>query len=320
MPLKPLLLRLHRWISITFALPLVVVVVTGLILAFEPATESGRPSVPVDEARIQQLLKTADPAGTATSLALRGRDNTLAVGTPRQSAEIDLATGQVKTDGPSTLNALYRWARPVHEHLVYDAGWLVFASTVALIVVSVIGVLMGWPRFRNTLGGWHAGSAWVLLPLVILSPVTGLMLSLGLGNSGGFGGPGGAGSGGRVTLSEAVTMIARQHDIADLAQIRGRGGRLMARVVVGSTPANYTISKAGLQPLQTNWPRSLHEGTWNTVWGPAANAVVALLFIVLIATGGTIWARRTWKQRQIRAKKKSLDRQTGTLSATGTGA
>ena len=309
MLLKPILLRLHRWISFTFALPLLVVVVTGLILAFEPATESGRPSVTVDEARIQQLLKTADPAGTATSLALRGRDDTLAVGTPRQGVEVDLATGEVKSAGPSTLNALYSWARPMHEHLIYDAGWLVFASTVALIVVSVIGVLMGWPRFRNTLGGWHSGSAWVLLPLVILSPVTGLMLSLGLGNSGGFGGPGG-GAGGRVTLSEAVAMIARQHDVADLTQIRGRGGRLMARVVVGSTPVNYTISKAGLQPLQTNWPRSLHEGTWNTVWGPLANAVVAVLFIVLIATGGTIWARRTWKQRQIRAKKKTLDLQT----------
>lgn len=306
MPLKPLLLRLHRWISFTFALPLIVVVVTGLILAFEPATESGRPAVPFDEARLQQLLKTADPAGTATSMALRGRDNTLAVGTPRQSVEVDLATGQVKTGGPSTLSALYRWARPMHEHLIYDAGWLVFASTVALIVVSVIGVLMGWPRFRNTLGGWHAGSAWVLLPLVILSPVTGLMLSLGLGNAGGFAGPGAGAAGGRVTLSEAVTLVARQHDLADLTQIRGRGGRLMARVVVGTTPVNYMISKEGLQPLRTNWSRSLHEGTWNTVWGPLGNVVVSIVFLVLIGTGATIWARRTWKQRQIRARKKSL--------------
>jgi uncharacterized iron-regulated membrane protein len=58
-----------------------------------------------------------------------------------------------------------------------------------------------------------------------------------------------------------------------------------------------------LQPLPTNWPRSLHEGTWNTVWGPLANAVVSVLFVVLIVTGGTIWLRRTLKQRRIRARK-----------------
>ena len=136
------------------------------------------------------------------------------------------------------------------------------------------------------------------------------MLSLGLGNGGGFGG--GAG-GGRATLSEAVTMIARQHDVADLAQIRNRGGRFMARVVVGNTPVTYIVSKAGLQPLPTNWPRSLHEGTWNTVWGPLANAAVSVLFIGLIATGGTIWLRRTLRQRRIRAEKRAL-----ALQASGT--
>jgi uncharacterized iron-regulated membrane protein len=304
MLLKPLLLRFHRWISLTFALPLLVVIATGLILSFEPATETGRPSVPLDEARLQSLIKLADPSGTATSLAIRGRDDTLSVGGRGTTVEIDLATGQVREGGTSTLNALYRWARPMHEHLIGDLGWLVLASTIAMLVISALGVLMGLPRFRNTLGGWHNAGAWLLLPLVILSPATGLMLALGLGNGAGFGGPGG-GAGGRVTLAETVSLVARQHDLADLAQIRGRGGRLLVRVVVGTTPVTYGASKAGLAPLPTNWSRSLHEGTWNTVWGPLANAVVSLLFLMLLGTGGTIWLRRTLKQRRIRAQKRA---------------
>jgi uncharacterized iron-regulated membrane protein len=34
--MKPWFLKLHRWISLLFALPLVVVLGTGLILSFEP--------------------------------------------------------------------------------------------------------------------------------------------------------------------------------------------------------------------------------------------------------------------------------------------
>lgn len=301
MPMKAFLLRFHRWISLTFALPLLGIIVTGLILSFEPATESGRPSVPVDEARLVQMIRANDPSGTANSLAIRGRDDTLVIGQRGGQVAVDLASGAVKTAPPSTLSALYRWARPFHEHLVYDLGWLVTASTIAMLVISVLGVLMGLPRLRNTLGGWHSTGAYVLLPLVILSPLTGLMLAFGLGNGGAP-----PAQSGRVSLPEVVSMVARQHDLADLQSIRSRGPRMMVRVVEGTRPTTYAVSKAGLEPISVNWSRSVHEGTWNTLWGPLANAAVSVLFLGLIATGTTIWLRRTLKQRRIRAEKRSI--------------
>ncbi len=300
---KPILLRLHRWITLVFALPLLVVIATGLILSFEPMTESGRPSTPLTEARLQELIRAHDPQGSATSLTIRGRDDALVLGLPGRSLEIDLASGAARMGEPSTLAALYRWARPVHEHLIFNMGWLVIASTVALLALAVLGVLMGWPRLRNTLGGWHTVSAWGLLPLVILSPLTGLMIVLGLGGS-----PppaGGQSAGGRVPLVEAVTMIARQHDIADLSSIRSRGGRNMARVVIDQRPVTYAVTRAGLLPLGTNWPRALHEGNWHLTWGPLANGLVSVLFLGLLGTGLTIWLRRRLKQRTIRRERRA---------------
>ena len=295
---KAVLLRLHRWITLVFALPLLVVIVTGLILSFEPMTESVKPSVPLTEARLQELMRTHDPQGAATSLAVRGRDDTLVLGVPGRAMEIDLASGALRTAEPSALAGLYRWARPVHERLVFDMGWLVLASTVALLALAALGMLMGWPRLRNTLGGWHTVSAWVLLPLVILSPATGLMIALGLGNSPppAGGGPGG----GRVALVDVVAMVARQHDVADLSSVRTRGGRMMVRVVPGAQPVVYAVGPSGLRPLATNWPRALHEGNWHVVIGPLANGLVSVLFLGLMGTGLTIWLRRRLKQAAIR--------------------
>ncbi len=296
---KPILLRLHRWITFVFALPLFVVIATGLILSFEPMTESRKPATAPTEARLLELIRTHDPQGAAVSLTIRGRDDTLVLGAPGRLMEIDLASGAVRAGEPSTLAALYRWARPVHERLILDMGWVVIASTVALLVLAVLGVLMGWPRLRNTLGGWHTVSAWSLLPLVILSPLTGLMIVMGLGNSPPLQGGGGS----RVPLVEAVAMVARQHDVADLSSIRSRGGRVMARVVIDERPVAYAMTRAGLQPLAANWPRSLHEGNWHLTWGPLANAVVSVLFLALLGTGLTIWLRRTLRLRAVRRTK-----------------
>ena len=37
---KPLLLRLHRWISLIFAIPLAAVIVTGLLLSLPPILQT----------------------------------------------------------------------------------------------------------------------------------------------------------------------------------------------------------------------------------------------------------------------------------------
>ncbi len=95
-----------------------------------------------------------------------------------------------------------------------------------MIVLMLLGVAMGWPRFANTVSGWHKGVAWGLLPLLVLSPLTGLFLAWGIS----FTSPPPAGPrGAPVSMVDAVRKVGEAHDLSNLVWIRGRGGRLLAR-------------------------------------------------------------------------------------------
>ena len=179
---KPWLLRFHRWLSLAFALPLAVVIVTGLLLSLQPVmqTASIAPgSLTLEKA--EALLARYDPQGEARSLRLDSFQNQLSIGGvgPEGSIAVDLANGEV-AGANHWLSELVRASRGVHEHLIFDLEWLVSASTVAMLALIALGVLMGWPRLSNSVSGWHKGTAWVLLPLFALSPLTGLFLVAGL--------------------------------------------------------------------------------------------------------------------------------------------
>lgn len=56
---KPLLLALHRWITLVFALPLLAIIATGLILSFEPLVQvSGISGQAIESGRIVDAGET----------------------------------------------------------------------------------------------------------------------------------------------------------------------------------------------------------------------------------------------------------------------
>jgi uncharacterized iron-regulated membrane protein len=64
--IKLVLLRLHRWTGLVFALPLRFVIAAGLILSFEPIVQvSGIVPQSVDASRVVELIKSHDPEGKA---------------------------------------------------------------------------------------------------------------------------------------------------------------------------------------------------------------------------------------------------------------
>ena len=167
--MKPWILRFHRWTALAFALPLVFVLLTGLILSLEPwlVVRAITPGSITPE-KIEALLREHDPKGQARALAYRSYDGTLTIGAGRTSATVvGVETGEALS-GPSPLAGALLTARRMHETLLIDAGWLVIASTAAMLVLALLGVLMGWPRIANTLQGWHKAMAWGLLPLTVL--------------------------------------------------------------------------------------------------------------------------------------------------------
>ena len=184
----------------------------------------------------------------------------------------------------------------MHETLLLDAGWLVIGSTVAMLVLAVLGVLMGLPRFENTLSGWHKALAWGLLPLIVLSPLTGLFLAAGITFTSP---PGGrcASQGAPLRLAEAVRIVEESHDLSTLVWIRPQGGRLMARLVEGGEYTVYAVTREGTTAMSRNWPRLWHEGNFAGVWSALMNVITSIAMIGLLVTGPLIWLRRRLRTR-----------------------
>jgi uncharacterized iron-regulated membrane protein len=291
---KAILLRLHRWVTLVFALPLAVVIGTGIVLAFEPVagTASIRPGS-LGAPAVEALLDRYDPQGQARGIAIRPYDNTLSINGPaRQSAIVDLSSGEAVADG-FHWSDLFIASRRLHENLMIGAGWIVVASTYAMLVLALLGVLMGWPRIRNTVAGWHKATAWVLLPLIVLSPLTGLFLAHGVT----FTSPGAGPREASMPLKEAVRTVAKDHDLSGLNWIRSLGGRQMARIEEGGAVSTYAVTRGGLVPAGQNWPRLIHEGNFAAYWPGLFNALTGFAMALLLVTGLTVWARRTFRKR-----------------------
>ena len=192
------------------------------------------------------------------------------------------------------MRAVFGWARGTHERLISGFGWLVTASTIAMLVVMLLGVLMGLPRLRNSVSGWHKGIAWGLLPLLVLSPLTGLFLALGV-NIGSAPTPGQRGQ--SVPLIEAVRMVGAQYDLSRLTGIGQRGGRMLALLDDQGEQRALAVSAQGLTPQPRNWARTVHEGTWWVLLAGSLNVLVSCALLGLLGTGLFIWARRTFRRR-----------------------
>ncbi len=295
--MKPLLLRLHRWTTLVMALPWIVILSTGLVLSFEPMlmdrTVTGNS---LSLATVQAALAKHDPDGKATMLNIRAYDQILMLQESRSTPPIlvDLKTGEQVASNPWRLSAVFSLARRIHESLLLDLKWLVTASTIAMLVSILFGIFMGLPRLRNTVSGWHQVAAWGTLPLLILSPLTGLAIAYGIN----FTPPPAKPQGAPVKLADALVRVAAQHDLASVYWIRPQGGATRTRIYDGREARVMTVNQDGLVAGPQSWPRVLHEGNWAGFWSGLLNALVSVVFIGLMGTGLWMW----WSRRGLRKR------------------
>ncbi len=290
MSMKPLILRCHRWISLIFAIPLAVVIVTGLLLSLPPVLQASniKPGS-LTLQKLEALMDQHDPLGAARSLRFDTFQNVLTI----DNTGIDPNTG-LKAQEAHWLSELTGKARGVHRRLNGDLGWLVIASTIAMLIVIALGVFMGLPRLSNSLSGWHKVTAWVLLPLIILSPLTGLFMAAGVT----FSQPAPRLQAQAPSLRESVRLIAASHDLSGLEWIRDRGGRMMARINGVAGQDTYIVTREGLTPAPSNWPRTFHEGAFLGLWSGVMNVILSIAFALLLGSGLIIWARRALRPRR----------------------
>ena len=298
--LKVWLLRLHRWVTLVLAIPLATLIVTGLILSVEPividsAVRPGSITVDTLTGRASQTRSRLQGAHADAAILCRHRlDRRRAA--RRRLVHVDLVSGgRIEFAGRAGLAVSIARAA-LHEHLIAGFGWLVTASTIALLALIMIGVLMGWPQLRNTLSGWHKGTGWMLLPLLILSPLTGLCIAFGISLAPPLPQPA---AGAPIAMADAVKIVGASHDLSGLTWIRSRGNTLLARLDDGGEMKVFAVTRDGLLPTARNWPRLLHEGNFASLWPALINLLISLALLLLISTGLWIWARRKLRRRAL---------------------
>jgi uncharacterized iron-regulated membrane protein len=148
---------------------------------------------------------------------------------------------------------------------------------------------------RNNLSGWHKGTAWILLPLVVLSPLTGLFMALGISFTNAPATP--AAKAPALPMAEAVRVIAAEHDLSTVGWIRPRGNALLARLDDDGEMRVFAVTRDGLVATPRNWPRLIHEGNWGGALSVLINVVTSLALIVLMGSGLWLWARRRMRPR-----------------------
>lgn len=286
-------LRLHRWLALTFALPIAAVLLTGFALSFEPLF-FGNPNPAVTAQSVIAALKKHDPESRARSFFVNSFAGTLSFGgSPRGATIIDLATNEKRLAAPAPAR-FFSTARRLHETLLLDLGWLVTLSTFALVLVIVLGALMGFPVLRNNLSGWHKATAWFTLPLLILSPLTGLMLAYGVT----FGASLPQAASPVLPLTEAVEVIARRFAVHQIVWVRTMGDRQIARIDDGGELRVYHLAGGELVATARNWPRLLHEGTWSKIPAFILNMIKSIGLALLLVTGGWIWVKRQKRKKR----------------------
>ena len=295
--MKQPLLKLHRWTTLLFALPLVVVIVTGLILSFQPITQhlAIKPGS-LSEARLIALIERHDPKGEARSLNVDAGQGVMSLSPVNgASVKIDLGSGEITDRPESPLARVYSQSRRLHEHLLFGFDPLVPLSTSAMLALAALGLLMGWPRFlRNDLSSWHKGMAWGLLPLIVISPLTGLLLTFNVT----FTEP--MARAPALPLIKAVQLTSAFTDPAHILFIATRGGRQIVRTMEDGAVKTYTPSDGGLRSMSPNWPRLIHEGNWAGLWSGGLNGLTAAAMMALMTTGLMMWSRRSFRRKRVK--------------------
>jgi uncharacterized iron-regulated membrane protein len=208
-----LLRRLHRWVGLALALPLIVQALTGLIMMADPFVASirGVPSgngllTEPDDLRnldAMAILATARAAVAADLVPTRWRvepDAIIAVDFAQPGHQQAVAQVAVDTMFTTVISvrrdpdSFYRWVHSVHETLLMGptgrgiVGWI----GVALLLMALLGIPLWWPPGRrwktgftisHGAGGWrlqrelHGAAGIWLVALLLLQSVSGIALA-----------------------------------------------------------------------------------------------------------------------------------------------
>lgn len=284
------LLWLHRWTAIILTPLFLLLICSGMVLAFKPilgSTAKQNFDTAVDSQALIALLKKVDPQNSANSLQRIDENEWRVSGKGR----FNIASLSPVNSSQSTLSShnLFKTVEHFHKSLAIGAGWLIKAAAWAMCIIMLVGFSLGWPHFRNTLIGWHLTLGW-FAPLLLLLPLTAVLMTLHVGQ------PAipPVTKGPPQSLLQALQQAEKTYDLSTLSQVRRfRGGS----VLLQGQDKTLLSNTSGIRLLGNNWPKTLHTGSWGKGLGGGLNLLLAVMLLALTLTGFTSWWRR-WRSRQ----------------------
>lgn len=316
---KSILLIAHRWIGLVLSPIFLLILVSGAVLAFQPilsdfGTEA---ATTVDPAALVRMIDSADPQGRG-SVTISGGDLVLRSAAEGAASAFDLKTGK-PVAAPVQGFDVFGFAERLHRSLLVGAGALVELATYAMVAIIVIGPLLAWPRLRNTVLGWHIATGWWLYPVVLLTPLTGLLMALHIGAPSM---PRPAAGGPAIKPARAIERLAREQDVSGLVSARNfRGGSVLVTIRTPSADVGYMVTGDAITRIDpnANVVRAIHLGTWAGAWSGLLNLVSAIVLIGLTGTGAWSWFAR-WRLSGRAPDDASADILVAFASQTGTAA
>ena len=308
--LKSRLFKLHRWTGLALMPLFLLIALSGMVLAFKPilATDKADAATtsvvaPVSPEKVGALLDTIDPqGGKVGAVRVDPRHNTLDVKSRDQylAGRYDLASGdklqeQAEDDGGD----LFEIAEHLHKGLLLDADLLTQIAAYLMLGMILVAPLLAWPRFKANLMGWHRTLGWGLLPLLLMLPLSGILMSLHVGMpevpgmheqearqplslSGAL----------RRAASQGLDNLSFARRLPNAAILLTAGTGASQRMLVVTTQAVTAIDP------RDNLVKSLHEGTWAGSLSGTLNLIGAAALSLLSFTGFISWLSRARKRRR----------------------
>jgi sulfite reductase (NADPH) flavoprotein alpha-component len=310
-----LVLLAHRWVGLVLAPLFLLVLLSGTVLAFKPIVEDFQTSTTVDPNTLVALLDRVDARGRVRSISVGDGTAILEMRGGDHIVSYDLASG-LAISTPTSFN-LFSIAKRFHKGLLLGLDVLGEFAAYAMLLIVVTGPFLAWPRFRNTLLGWHLSAGWVLLPLVLLPPATAVLMTLHVGHPVYL-----PLSPRPISLARGIEQAAAAVDLSGFKAARSfRHGSVLITTKGASGGDRYYLSTSeGV--ISTDGPgpvHAVHEGTWAGTWSGTLNLAAALALLGLVGTGVVSWAQR-WRQSARLTSDADADILVAFASQTGTAA
>lgn len=293
--------NLHRWLALLVALPVLTLAVTGILLAFASTWDrlqypqvfnGGHVAKPLSLVSLVAALKVDDPSTRIAYLALpEATDRPVVAFVNRDSGFAKLfmhpGTGLVLQVPESQFS---HWVERLHRAwLLPDWGrYLVAASSLILLGLSLVGLYLWWPMRKRTVQralqrrtalAWHNLVGVALAPLLVILALTGVTLTF------------------HKPLFEALYSLTEREPVEPPPALRLSEDQVPIALTVALEQAQKALPQArlagyGAPKSPGDWfrfrfqaPSDLHPTGWHHVW---VNPLDASTVTADIRTAGAV--------------------------------